>query len=96
MSLFVYLFIFRVIFYLLFVQLEDTSSQEIQDAFLLGIRFDIKLAVLSIFPVAFLVFIINHRFFRYAIYKKISVTYLTIIYFVITLFYLFDFVITIT
>ena len=91
MSLFVYLFIFRVIFYLLFVQLEDTSSQEIQDAFLLGIRFDIKLAVLSIFPVAFLVFIINHRFFRYAIYKKISVTYLTIVYFVITLFYLFDF-----
>jgi phosphoglycerol transferase MdoB-like AlkP superfamily enzyme len=90
-AFFIYTFIFRCIFYFFFTELEAVNIHEIQQAFLLGIRFDIKLTVLAIFPIAILLFIINYRFFKYRIYKKISVIYSTIIYLIITLFYLFDF-----
>ena len=90
-SIVVYAFIFRLIFYFFFAQLDTVSNSEIQQAFGLGIRFDIKLATLVVFPIALLLFIINQRFFTYKIYKKISVIYFTIMYLVITLFFIFDF-----
>ena len=90
-SIVVYAFIFRLIFYFFFAQLDTVSNSEIQQAFGLGIRFDIKLATLVVFPIALLLFIINQRFFTYKIYKKISVIYFTIMYLVITLFFVFDF-----
>ena len=90
-SIVVYAFIFRLIFYFFFAQLDTVSNSEIQQAFGLGIRFDIKLATLVVFPIAMLLFIINQRFFTYKIYKKISVIYFTIMYLVITLFFIFDF-----
>ncbi len=90
-SIVVYAFIFRLIFYFFFAQLDTVSNSEIQQAFGLGIRFDIKLATLVVFPIALLLFIINQRFFTYKFYKKISVIYFTIMYLVITLFFVFDF-----
>lgn len=90
-SLTIYALLFRVLFYTFFAQLDGVSSSEIQRAFSLGIRFDIKLAVLAVFPIAILLFIINQRFFKHSAYKKISTIYFTIMYLVITLFYLFDF-----
>jgi phosphoglycerol transferase MdoB-like AlkP superfamily enzyme len=90
-SLTIYALLFRVLFYTYFAQLDTVSSSEIQQAFGLGFRFDIKLAVLAVFPIAVLLFIINQRFFKHRFYKKISTIYFTIIYLVITLFYLFDF-----
>ncbi len=90
-SIAVYAFIFRLVFYFFFAQLNSVSTPEIQQAFGLGIRFDIKLATLVVFPIALLLFIINQRFFNYKIYKKISIIYFTIMYLVITLFYVFDF-----
>ena len=89
-SLTIYALLFRVIFYTYFAQLDTVSSSEIQQAFGLGIRFDIKLAVLAVFPIAILLFIINQRFFKYKFYKRISTIYFTIMYLVITLFYVFD------
>lgn len=89
--LFLYAFLFRIIFYSFFAQLENSSALEVKDAFFLGVRFDIKLAVLAMFPIALLIFIINQRFFKYKIYKKISTIYLTTIYLIFTLFYIFDF-----
>ena len=89
-SLTLYALLFRVIFYAYFAQLDAVSSSEIQQAFGLGIRFDIKLAVLAVFPIAILLFIINQRFFKYKIYKRISTIYFTIMYLVITLFFIFD------
>jgi len=83
--------LFRIIFYYFFAQIDTVSSDELRKAIGLGIRFDIKLAVLAVFPIALLLFIINHRFFKYPIYKKIATSYFVIIYFVITLFYLMDF-----
>ncbi|MDG2074270.1 MAG: sulfatase-like hydrolase/transferase, partial [Polaribacter sp.] len=90
-SIAVYAFIFRLVFYFFFAQLNSVTTSEIQQAFGLGIRFDIKLATLVVFPIALLLFIINQRFFNYKIYKKISIIYFTIMYLVITLFYVFDF-----
>ena len=89
--LFVYIFIFRILFYRLFAQLDEVSSTEIQRAFWLGIRFDIKLAVLTIFPLAILILIVNYRFLERNFYKKISYIYLVLAYLTLTLFYLFDF-----
>ena len=87
----VYALLFRVLFYTYFAQLDSVTSSEIQQAFGLGLRFDIKLAVLAVFPIAILLFIINQRFFKHLFYKKFSTIYFTIIYLVSTLFYLFDF-----
>ena len=89
--LLVYIFIFRIIFYYFFAQLENSSSSEIKTAFWLGFRFDIKLAVLTFFPLAILVLITNYNFFKHKIYKKIANTYLVFAYLILTLFFLFDF-----
>ncbi|NVK51601.1 MAG: sulfatase-like hydrolase/transferase [Flavobacteriaceae bacterium] len=90
-SIAVYAFIFRILFYFFFAQLEAVTTTETQQAFGLGIRFDIKLATLAVFPIAILLFIVNQRFFKHRLYKKISVFYFTLIYITLTLFYVFDF-----
>ncbi len=89
--LFVFALLFRVIFYLFFAELNNASSIEIRKAFLLGIRFDLKLAILTFFPMAILILIVNFRFFKRSIYKKIATFYLVLSYLVLTLFYLVDF-----
>ena len=45
--LFVFVALFRGIFYLFFSQLENISAIEMQKAILLGIRFDLKLAIIK-------------------------------------------------
>lgn len=91
LSLTIYSLLFRFIFYFFLSQLENVSSLEIRQAFILGVRFDIKLASLAVFPIAILLFIVNQRFFKHKIYKRISTIYFTIIYLTLTLFYIFDF-----
>jgi len=89
--LFIFIAFFRGIFYFFFAPLDNVSSPEIQKAILLGLRFDLKLAILTFFPLAILVLITNYKFFKNIIYKKIATIYLTLAYFILTLFYLFDF-----
>ena len=89
--LFIYIAFFRGLFYAFFASLENVSSQEIQKAMLLGLRFDLKLAILTFFPLAILVLITNYKFFKTKIYKRIATIYLPLAYFILTLFYLFDF-----
>ena len=91
LSVTIFSLLFRVLFYFFFVQLNSATTSEIQQAFTLGIRFDIKLATLVVFPIAILLFIVNQRFFKYNIYKKISLLYFTTFYLILTLFYLVDF-----
>jgi len=89
--LFVFIFIFRIIFFTSFAQLENVSSAELKTAFWLGLRFDLKLAILSFFPLSIFVLITNYSFFKYHIYQKIATIYSLIIYLILTLFFLFDF-----
>ncbi len=90
-SLTLYMLLFRILFYTYFSELNDANTSEIQQAFRLGIRFDIKLAVLVFFPLAILLFSINQGFFKRVLYQRIGTIYSTIMYMVFTLFYLFDF-----
>ncbi|MFT6700092.1 MAG: hypothetical protein ACJAVD_001603, partial [Porticoccaceae bacterium] len=83
--------IFRVLFYSFIAELETATSSEINSAFWLGIRFDIKLAAITIFPLAILVLIVNNRFFTHSFYLKFTNTYLVLAYTILSLFYLTDF-----
>lgn len=89
--LFLYTVIFRLFFY--FYSLHNvkfTGYEEIK-AFLIGLRFDLKLATIVIFPLAILVLIVNQRFFSIKILKKVASFYLVMSYVIVTLFYFFDF-----
>jgi phosphoglycerol transferase MdoB-like AlkP superfamily enzyme len=89
--LFTFIAFFRGIFYFFFAPLDNVSSPEIQKAILLGLRFDLKLAILTFFPLTIFVLITNHNFFKRLIYQRIAAIYIAISYFILTLFYLFDF-----
>jgi phosphoglycerol transferase MdoB-like AlkP superfamily enzyme len=89
--LFIFIAFFRGIFYFFFAPLDNVSSPEIQKAILLGLRFDLKLAILTFFPLAIFVLITNHNFFKRLIHQRIAAIYIAISYFILTLFYLFDF-----
>jgi len=89
--LIVFNFIFRILFYFFFAELEIATSNEIQKAFWLGVRFDIKLSAIILFPLALLVLIVNRRFFNNTFYKKLATFYLILAYIILTLFYLIDF-----
>jgi phosphoglycerol transferase MdoB-like AlkP superfamily enzyme len=67
------------------------STSEIKKAFLLGLRFDLKLSIISFFPLVLLILITNYSFFKKRIYKKINTIYITLVYIVISLFYIVDF-----
>ena len=86
-----YIFLFRVLFYFYFAQLENAATAEVKTAFLLGLRFDIKLAVLAIFPLTLFILITNYQFYKKKINQKIATTYTVLVYLVLTLFFLFDF-----
>lgn len=88
--LLVFTAVFRILFYTFFSELNSFFSSEVQKAFWLGTRFDIKLTVITLFPLAIFVLVLNHRFFKQKIYKLIAAFYLTLAYLVLTLFYLFD------
>lgn len=89
--LFIFSFVFRLTFFFTLVNTDAISSNEISTAFLFGIRFDIKLAILTFFPLALLILIVNHSFFKRRIYKTIATTYLVLAYLTLTVFYLIDF-----
>jgi phosphoglycerol transferase MdoB-like AlkP superfamily enzyme len=89
--LFTFIAFFRGIFYFFFAPLDNVSSPEIQKAILLGLRFDLKLAILTFFPLTIFVLITNHNFFKRLIYQRIAAIYIAISCFILTLFYLFDF-----
>ena len=89
--LFVFILIFRILFYSFFAQLENVSASELNASFWLGFRFDLKLAILSFFPITLFVLITNYNFFKRVIYQKIASIYILLTYFTLTLFFLFDF-----
>ena len=71
--LFTYLLIFRLIFFYFVADLDSATQRDILTAFSYGIRFDIKLAILSYFHLSILILIANHFFFEKKIYRKVSV-----------------------
>ena len=88
--LFVFLFTFRLIFFFYVADFDSASQKDIITAFSYGIRFDLKLAILSYFPLSILILSANYFFFEKIIFRKISIIYHSIIYLTLTLFYLTD------
>jgi len=70
--LFIFVVLFRFLFYFFFLDIDNSANSELKKAFFLGLRFDLKLAILTFFPLAILVLITNYRFFKRTVYKKIS------------------------
>lgn len=71
--------------------MQGETSAELQTSVFLGLRFDLKLAILSMFPLALVVLITNQSFFTKKLYKSIARLYIMLVYLGLTLFYLTDF-----
>ena len=80
----------RIIFYFLFISGLTISSGEINKSLFLGLRFDLKLAIIGFIPLA-LFYLIVRNFFKKEIFKKLYLGYSTIIYIIVLAFYLFDY-----
>lgn len=90
LSLFVFIFIFRIAFYSYFLTNLVVESGDLIKSFLLGVRFDLKLAIIAFIPLALLYFFIK-GFFNKKIYQLIYSVYSSVAYIVILFFYVFDF-----
>ena len=88
--LFFYLLIFRLIFFFFIADFDSATQKDIIKAFSYGIRFDLKLAILSYFPLSILILSTNYLFFKKIIFRKISIIYHVIIYLILTILYLTD------
>jgi hypothetical protein len=88
--LFVYLFFFRLIFFFFISNFESVSKEEIQTAFSYGIRFDLKLVILSYFPLSLFILSKNYLFFKKKVFRKIAITYHILLYLLLTIIYLID------
>ena len=83
--LWVYLLIFRAVFAYFLLQEKAPAK-----AWMLGMRFDIKLVCIVLFPLVILVLLTRQKFFTKNIWKKISIWYLMFIYTVLFIFYITD------
>ncbi|WP_418645182.1 LTA synthase family protein [Tenacibaculum insulae] len=90
LSLFVFIFIFRMAFYSYFITDLVVESEDLTKSFLLGIRFDLKLAIIAFIPLALLYLFIK-GFFKKKKYQLVYSIYSSVAYIVILFFYLFDF-----
>ena len=88
--LLVYLFIFRLLFFLFVANFDSASQKNIITAFIYGFRFDLKLSILSYFPLAILILSTNYLFFKKKIFRVVAITYHIINYLFLTIFYLID------
>ena len=88
--LFTYLFIFRLIFYFYVANFDASSQKDVMIAFSYGLRFDLKLAILSYFPLSVIILSANYLFFKKTVFRIVATIYHIIIYVSLTIFYLTD------
>lgn len=91
-AFFVVLTIMRTGFYLYFGLANDTLSADlISDALYIGLKFDLRLAVLLVLPVLFLEFIPKFNSMLNKLTRSISMIYIVIAFVSLLLFYFLDF-----
>ena len=88
--LFTYLFIFRLVFYFYVANFDAASQKDLVTAFSYGLRFDLKLAILSYFPLSVIILSANYLFFKKTVFRIVATIYHIIIYVSLTIFYLTD------
>ncbi|SHN77829.1 Phosphoglycerol transferase MdoB [Chitinophaga sp. CF418] len=91
-ALFLYLFmvVFRLVFFLFFFKTTVTDSGAILKAWTLGLRFDMRLALILTVPLLLLTFIFRNNFFTKPAIRKPVFVYLFLVYLVLTFAYVFD------
>ncbi|RAJ02626.1 phosphoglycerol transferase MdoB-like AlkP superfamily enzyme [Chitinophaga skermanii] len=88
--LFAFLVLFRVIFYFFFFKTTVTDPSAVSKAWHLGLKFDMRLALISLAPLAILITIARNRFFSSKAWKTVNYVYLFLLYFLLTWFYVID------
>lgn len=91
-ALFLYLFmvVFRLVFFLFFFKTTVTGTQPILRAWILGLKFDMRLALILTIPLLLTAFIFRNSFFTKPVVRKPVFIYLFLVYLVLTIAYVFD------
>ncbi|WP_211303469.1 LTA synthase family protein [Chitinophaga ginsengisoli] len=82
--------VFRLVFFLFFFKTTVTDSGAILKAWTLGLRFDMRLALILTVPLLLLAFIFRNNFFTKPAIRKPVFVYLFLVYLVLTFMYIFD------
>ncbi|HVI47582.1 MAG TPA: sulfatase-like hydrolase/transferase [Chitinophaga sp.] len=88
--LFLLMVMFRAIFYLFFMKTKITDSAVIAKAWYLGLKFDMRLALILVIPLAFTAVIARNRFFTSKAIRRSVLTYIFIVFTALTLLYILD------
>ncbi|MCW3467550.1 LTA synthase family protein [Chitinophaga nivalis] len=88
--LFLLMLMFRTIFYLFFFKTTITDNAAIAKAWYLGVKFDIRLTLILIIPIALLALIARNGFFTSKAIRNTNFIYFFIVYLVLTLLYILD------
>jgi len=88
-KLFVFTQIFRIIFYFMFLSSQDFKQGELLHSWYLGLKFDLRYTLIVLIPFALMVAISRNKVFS-GIIKKISSTYIVIVFVATLLLYLLD------
>lgn len=88
--LFVFFLLFRFIFYLAFIQPAVHDTPDVATAGYLGIKFDLRLALILTLPIWLLLLIWKGKVFARTVFRKIILTYFFIVELVLLLVYVTD------
>ncbi|PSL47589.1 phosphoglycerol transferase MdoB-like AlkP superfamily enzyme [Chitinophaga niastensis] len=88
--LFLLMVMFRAIFYLFFFKTTITDSAAITKAWYLGLKFDLRLALMLIVPIAAIALISRNKFFTSKAICRTNFIYFFIVYLLLTLLYILD------
>ncbi|WP_158618243.1 LTA synthase family protein [Chitinophaga lutea] len=88
--LFGFLVVFRLIFFFFFFSSTIRESGIIAKAWYLGLKFDMRLALIIMIPVALIAVVARDRLFGTGALRRINFWYFFIIYLLLTLFYVID------
>lgn len=87
---FVFCLLFRLVFYLIFIQSAVSNGGEVATAWYLGMKFDLRLALILVLPLWLLLVIWKEKVFARALFRKIILTYFFIVDLVLLILYVTD------
>ncbi|UPK71452.1 LTA synthase family protein [Chitinophaga filiformis] len=82
--------VFRLVFFFFFFKTTITDSEAILKAWTLGLRFDMRLALILTVPILLIAFIFRNSFFTKPAIRKPVFVYLFLVYLVLTFAYVLD------
>ena len=89
--LYIFLFLFRFIFYLFFFKTNLHVPRDIEKAWYIGSKFDLRLTLIILLPVFFLIIFFRKKIFSKTIFRKILLSYFFIVEAGLFILYVTDF-----